>query len=85
MVEKYRGYHISHWAKPVPTRAWDYDFSHEDYDGAPDSGDHRCGAARSLAEAKEQIDEQIEEEEDDREFYKFQEFVRENLESWGVL
>ena len=84
MVE-YRGYQITYWAKPVPTRAWDYDFSHEDYDGAPDSGDARCGAARTMEEAKELIDEQIEEEEADREFDKFQEFIRTNLESWGVV
>lgn len=85
MVEKYRRYEISYWAKPVPTRVWDWDFSHEDYDGAPDSGDHRVGAARSLAEAKEQIDAQIEEEEADREFDDFQNFIQLNLESWGVL
>ena len=85
MVEKYRGYTISYWAKPVPTRAWDYDFSHEDYDGAPDSGDNRCGNARSLEQAKEFIDELIEEEEADREFDEFQKFAQTNLESWGVL
>lgn len=81
MVEQYRGYNITYWAKPVPTRAWDYDFAHEDYDGAPDSGDHRCGNGASVEDCKEQIDEIIE----DEEFDEFQDFIRSNLESWGVL
>ena len=81
MVEEYRGYTITYWAKPVPTRAWDYDFSHEDYDGAPDSGDHRCGNGASVEDCKEQIDDLIE----DEEFDQFQEFIRKNLESWGVV
>ncbi len=72
---KYRGYSITIWANPFPGSDWECDFAHEDYDGAPDSGDHRCGAARSLEQAKELIDEQIEEEEADREFDVFQ-FLR---------
>jgi hypothetical protein len=60
MVKKYRGYSITIWANPFPGSDWECDFAHEDYDGAPDSGDHRCGAARSLEQAKELIDEQIE-------------------------
>jgi hypothetical protein len=62
MIEAYRGYNITYWRKPIPTAAWDYDFAHEDYDGAPDSGDHRCGNAASVEEAREMIDEQIEDE-----------------------
>lgn len=54
----YRNYTITHAPKPIPTRACDYDYAHEDYDGAPDSGDHRCGNASSLAEAKALIDEE---------------------------
>jgi hypothetical protein len=76
---KYRGYTISHWAKPIPATSFDYDFSHEDYDGAPDSGDRRCGSGASVEDCKEQIDEIIECEE----FDDFQRFVRSNLESWG--
>ncbi len=80
MVE-YRGYTITHGAKPVPTRVWDYDFVHADYDGAPDSGDRRCGNGASVDDCKEQIDELIE----DEEFDDFQDFIRSNLESWGVV
>ena len=79
MVEQYRGYNITYWAKPVPTRAWDYDFAHEDYDGAPDSGDHRCGNGASVEDCKEQIDERgagsrdvngDDNEEDNEEYYE---------------
>ena len=60
--EQYRGYRIDFWRKPIPTDVFDYDFCHEDYDGAPDSGDHRCGNGRSITDCKSQIDEQIAEE-----------------------
>lgn len=60
--EKYRGYIISYSQKPIPTRAMDYDFYHEDVDGAPDSGDNRYGNGASVEECKALIDEQIEEE-----------------------
>ena len=49
----YRGYHITYWAKPIPTDAFDYDFAHEDWD----LDDPRIGAARSVVEACKQIDE----------------------------
>lgn len=62
---KYRGYKIYRDPKPVPPHiAGDWSFVHEDYDGAPDGNDNRCGDAQSIADAKFQIDEQIE----DREF-----------------
>lgn len=55
MTEQYRGYSIM-FTPDTPT--WlDYEFFHADYDGAPDSGDNRCGRARSLQEAMERIDE----------------------------
>lgn len=82
MVEEtYKGYSITYWAKPIPTRSFDFDFCHEDYDGAPDSGDRRCGSGMSVEDCKEQIDELIE----DEEFDEFQNFIQKNLESWGVL
>lgn len=56
----YRDYKISYDPPPVPTRAWDYQFAHVDYDGP---GDCRCGTAPSLEEAKRQIDEIIADEE----------------------
>ena len=43
--------------KPIPTAALDIDYCHEDYDGAPDAHDHRCGNAGSIAEAKAIIEE----------------------------
>jgi hypothetical protein len=56
---RYRGYVIQHDPPPIPNRSHDWQFAHEDYDGAPDSGDHRIGTAPSLEEAKAGIDEQI--------------------------
>jgi hypothetical protein len=61
----YRQYEITLDPKPVPSHiAGDYSFVHMDYDGAPDGNDNRCGCAQSIADAKQQIDEQIA----DREF-----------------
>jgi len=60
MTEFYRDYKISYDPPPVPTRAWDYQFVHIDYDGPPDE---RCGTAPSLEDAKRQIDEIIAESE----------------------
>jgi len=57
---KYRGYTLSLDPKPIPDRSHDWDFSHEDFDGAPDSGDNRCGTAETLADACEQIDDILE-------------------------
>lgn len=57
---EYRGYLIEYWAKPIPCRAMDWGYAHEDFDGAPDSGDNRWGYAPSLEEAKAAIDEQVE-------------------------
>ena len=42
---------IKHEPKPIPSREFDWHYWHDDYDGAPDSGDDRCGAASSLAAA----------------------------------
>lgn len=57
MSTRYRGYEIAHDPKPIPTRAHDWGFVHEDYDG-PD--DPRHGTAPSLEEARRAIDEQLE-------------------------
>lgn len=42
---------------PIPTRNCDWQFYHEDFDGAPDSGDRRCGSASSFAAALNECDE----------------------------
>jgi len=62
---KYRDYKISHEPKPIPDRSHDFDFSHKDFDGAPDSEDNRFGTARSLEDACRQIDDIREGEEMD--------------------
>lgn len=64
---KYRGYTLSLDPKPIPDRSHDWDFSHEDFDGAPDSGDNRCGKARSLEDACRQIDDMQEVEQGEQE------------------
>jgi hypothetical protein len=51
---KYRGYVIVHEPPSIPSRAFDWQFWHEDYNGPED---HRCGLAASLEEAKRDIDE----------------------------
>ncbi len=60
----YRGYEISFDAKPIPTRSHDWGWTHEDFDGAEDANDHRCGYSGTLEAAKEEIDEQLAEMED---------------------
>jgi hypothetical protein len=61
---EYRGYWIAYNPKPVPASCGvDWDWHHDDYDGAPDGNDNRCGCSASLDAAKTDIDEQIEEDE----------------------
>lgn len=58
---RYRGWRITYDPPPIPVRHFDWQFQHEGYDGAPDSNDIRYGAAATLEEAKQEIDERIEE------------------------
>jgi hypothetical protein len=60
----YRGYRIHYDPPPIPDRRFDWHFAHENFDGAPDAGDHRHGDAASLEEAKAEIDDMIEDEAD---------------------
>ena len=48
-------YTIRHNPKPIPDRRWDWDFVHDDFDGADDSTDNRCGAAESVEACKAEI------------------------------
>lgn len=57
----YREFTIDYVPKPVPTTAFDWLYAADDYDGAPDSGDRRCGFAGSEEQAKAAIDELLEE------------------------
>ena len=50
----YRQFSIIYNPPPIAVRCFDYEFSHDDYDGP---GDNRCGTADSYAQAKEFIDE----------------------------
>ena len=50
-------YHIAYDPPPIPLRMHDWDWAAEDYDGAPDSGDCRCGTAESYLACVEQINE----------------------------
>ncbi len=54
---RYRGYTISRDPKPIPDRRHDWDFWHDDYDGAPEWNDPRCGTAASVRECRIEIDE----------------------------
>ncbi|KQV83278.1 hypothetical protein [Rhizobium sp. Root1220] len=62
----YRDYWISFNPKPVPASCGvDWDWHHDDFDGAPDGNDNRCGCSASLEAAKADIDEQIDELDED--------------------
>jgi hypothetical protein len=54
----YRGYVIEP-ADPPPIPGWRnfvWSYAHENYDGAPDANDPRCGRAASLDACKAEID-----------------------------
>lgn len=51
-----KGWHIERNLKPIPTQSHDYDFWHDDYDGA-DGGNGLCGTAASIEDAIRQIEE----------------------------
>lgn len=58
MEISYKGWKVCYDPKPIPDRRHDWDFIHDDYDGAPDSGNrHLCGTAASFEDALRQIDE----------------------------
>lgn len=54
--ERYGDWHIEYNPPPIPTRACDWQFWHDDFDGAPDANDNRSGSAASLEDAKMEID-----------------------------
>ena len=56
MKTAYRDWHIDFDPPPIPTRNCDWQFWHDDFDGAEDANDNRCGYAASLEEAKAEID-----------------------------
>lgn len=54
---KYRDYVICHDPPPIPSRAFDWKFYHEGFDGSPDSRDRRCGSGPDTEDCQKQIDE----------------------------
>lgn len=52
----YRNYRIDYRPKPIPSRACDWEYEADGFDGVPDSGDRRCGTASTLEAAKAAID-----------------------------
>lgn len=58
----YRGFTITHDVLPIPYRGGDWQYVHDDYDGAEDAHDNRYGHAASLEACKAEIDELLEDE-----------------------
>lgn len=56
----YKGYTIYYDPKPIPTDKMDWSWYHQDFDGAPDSNDRRCGASASIEAAILDINDLIE-------------------------
>jgi hypothetical protein len=67
-ISSYKGYGIFHNPKPIPPSVvGDFDFVHDDIDGAPDSPyDPRQGHGKTVMDCMKQIDE-IEAEENEQE------------------
>jgi hypothetical protein len=57
-------WHIYFDPPPIPPGIADWHFYHDDFDGAPDAGDNRCGSAGSLAECLREIADLMEDSND---------------------
>lgn len=64
-LTSYRGYGITTNMNPYSRD--NYEFIHDDFDGAPDSKDMRYGTGKTVADCMSQIDEQIAEDQDNGE------------------
>ncbi len=51
------GWHIEYNPKPIPRSSHDWDFWHDNYDGAPDGNNRLFGTAMNIRDALEQIEE----------------------------
>ncbi|MNS40589.1 hypothetical protein D3C72_729110 [compost metagenome] len=60
----YKGFKIYYDPKPIPTNKLDWNWVHDDFDGAPDSNDRRCGSAESIDACIVEIDDLIEDMEE---------------------
>ena len=52
--EDWEDWRVSYWKKPIPDRSHDWELTHKDYDGAPDSGDARAFTGPTLADVWQQ-------------------------------
>ncbi len=52
-------WHIRYTCPPIPTRQYDWEYWHDDYDGAPDAFDPRSGNARTPRACRQAIEEWI--------------------------
>ena len=60
------GYAIEYNPPPIPMRCCDWQYAHEDFDGAPDANDPRCGTGpdpESCLAAIEDLEEELRGEE----------------------
>ena len=53
----YGPWRIHYDPPPIPARCWDWQWAHDDYDGAEDAGDSRSGACATFADALNECDE----------------------------
>jgi len=87
MIERieYRGFVITFDPPPIPTRAYDWQWMSDDYDGAPDSTDTRAGRSASLEEAKADIDQWFEDYEGGDEQLRFETETRGSFDDSQAL
>jgi hypothetical protein len=55
-VTTYGKWTIYYDPPPIPDRSCDFHFYHDDYDGAEDANDNRCGHGSSIEDCMKQID-----------------------------
>lgn len=58
---RYSNWEISYYQPPIPFRGFDWQFSHKDFDGAPDACDDRYGHAATLVACLDEIDDREDE------------------------
>lgn len=60
----YRNFRITYDPPPIPTRAFDWHATHDDYDGAPDGTDNRYFHGPTEDDVKAQVDDWHAEQDD---------------------
>ncbi len=82
---EYRGFVITYDPPPIPTRAYDWQWMSDDYDGAPDSQDTRAGRSASLEAAKADVDEWWDDYENGDEQLRFETETRDSFDDSQAL